>query len=68
MMKKHWIVILCTMIIGLTVSGAQAELTAEELARLGNDLTPHGAPKKAGNAEGTIPAWKRRNDRPPRPA
>ena len=30
--------------------------TEENIARLGEDLTPMGAPK-AGNAEGTIPAW-----------
>ena len=30
--------------------------TPENIARLGADLTPMGAPK-AGNADGTIPAW-----------
>ena len=35
---------------------ARAEVTAEEAARLGAALTPFGA-KRAGNAEGTIPAW-----------
>src|SRR5690606_24396855 len=30
--------------------------TEEEISRLGNDLTPFGA-IKAGNAEGTVPAW-----------
>ena len=34
-----------------------AGATAEELARLGQDLTPLGA-EKAGNADGTIPAWE----------
>jgi len=33
-----------------------AQLTPEEIAMLGNELTPMGA-IKAGNAEGTIPAW-----------
>ncbi len=33
-----------------------AAITAAEAARLGGDLTPIGA-EKAGNAEGTIPAW-----------
>ena len=56
MMKKHWIGILCAIILGLTVSAVQAELTEAELARLGNDLTPMGA-EKAGNADDTIPAW-----------
>ena len=35
---------------------AVAGLTAEEIARLDGDLTPLGA-ERAGNAEGTIPAW-----------
>ena len=34
----------------------QAELPPDQVARLGNDLTPLGA-EKAGNADGTIPAW-----------
>ena len=37
-------------------SQAGAEATEEEIARLGQDLTPLGA-IKAGNDEGTIPAW-----------
>ena len=36
--------------------GAVATATAADLGRLGNDLTPIGA-ERAGNAEGTIPAW-----------
>jgi Protein of unknown function (DUF1329) len=35
---------------------ASAKLTAAEAARLGADLTPVGA-EKAGNSDGTIPAW-----------
>jgi Protein of unknown function (DUF1329) len=35
---------------------AQAKLSDSEAARLGADLTPIGA-EKAGNADGTIPAW-----------
>ncbi|UOB72249.1 DUF1329 domain-containing protein [Pseudoalteromonas sp. APM04] len=33
-----------------------AKLSAEEVARLGQDLTPMGA-EKGGNADGSIPAW-----------
>jgi len=33
-----------------------AEMSADEVARLGVDLTPLGG-EKAGNAAGTIPAW-----------
>ena len=36
---------------------AFAKLTAAEIARLGADLTPVGA-EKAGNKDGTIPAWE----------
>ena len=35
---------------------AQAKLSDAEVARLGVDLTPVGA-EKAGNKDGTIPAW-----------
>ncbi len=33
-----------------------AKVSAEEAAKLGAELTPIGA-EKAGNADGTIPAW-----------
>ena len=39
-----------------TALPAYAKLTAAEAARLGADLTPMGA-EKAGNKDGTIPAW-----------
>ena len=35
---------------------ASAKITATEAQRLGKDLTPFGA-EKAGNPDGTIPAW-----------
>ncbi|WLD65528.1 DUF1329 domain-containing protein [Pseudomonas sp. OVF7] len=35
---------------------SQAKVSAEEAARLGQDLTPAGA-EKAGNADGSIPPW-----------
>ncbi|MEW7975176.1 MAG: DUF1329 domain-containing protein [Candidatus Thiodiazotropha endolucinida] len=46
---------------GFVAAFAQAPITvakapADELSRLGNDLTPMGA-EKAGNAEGSIPEW-----------
>ncbi|MRI33828.1 DUF1329 domain-containing protein [Endozoicomonas sp. OPT23] len=37
-------------------TGVSAKVSPEEAARLGKDLTPVGA-ERAGNAEGTIPAW-----------
>lgn len=45
------------LVAGALVSApAAAELSAADLAKLGNTLTPIGA-EKAGNAGGTIPAW-----------
>lgn len=38
-------------------NAAMAELPPDQVARLGADLTPLGA-ERAGNAEGTIPAWE----------
>lgn len=40
----------------LLASSVMAAVSPEEAAKLGNTLTPLGA-EKAGNAEGTIPAW-----------
>ena len=37
-------------------SGALAKLSADEVAQLGQNLTPLGA-EKAANADGSIPAW-----------
>lgn len=37
--------------------GVQAKLPADQVSRLGNDLTPMGA-EKAGNKDGSIPAWE----------
>ncbi len=50
-----------SMIVGFTLllamgSIAQGELSQEEIARLGKDLTPLGA-EQAGNDDGTIPSW-----------
>ena len=43
--------------LGLCASlSLQAASSAEDVARLGNDLTPTGA-ETAGNADGSIPAW-----------
>jgi len=43
-------------IAALSAGSAAAAPSAAEIARLGKDLTPVGA-EKAGNKEGTIPAW-----------
>ena len=57
-MRKNSLIILgCALVL---VAGASvpawAEATAEEIAKLGNELTPLGG-IMAGNADGTIPAW-----------
>lgn len=41
---------------GIASGTALAKVSSEEVAKLGNSLTPVGA-EKAGNADGTIPAW-----------
>ncbi|GAA0197657.1 hypothetical protein GCM10009123_01130 [Kangiella japonica] len=49
--------ILILLIASLAVTTqTQAKVAAEQAARLTQDLTPMGA-ERAGNAEGTIPAW-----------
>ncbi|WAB90250.1 DUF1329 domain-containing protein [Pseudomonas citronellolis] len=42
--------------LGLLAGQAMAAVSADQVARLGADLTPMGA-EKAGNADGSIPAW-----------
>jgi hypothetical protein len=44
------------MSLALAAGSAVAAVSADQAARLGRDLTPMGA-EKAGNADGTIPAW-----------
>ncbi|ENN99943.1 MULTISPECIES: DUF1329 domain-containing protein [Pseudoalteromonas] len=55
MIKKPTLIAtaLCSMFLS---SAALAKMSAEEVARLGQDLTPFGA-EKAANADGSIPAW-----------
>lgn len=51
--------------IGMTMGGiAHAELGGDEAARLGKDLTPIGA-ERAGNRDGSIPAWTGGLTKPP---
>ena len=42
--------------LALSAGSALAAVSAEEAAKLGTTLTPFGA-EKAGNADGSIPAW-----------
>ncbi|MDE0213956.1 MAG: DUF1329 domain-containing protein, partial [Deltaproteobacteria bacterium] len=46
------------------VSPVSAELSADNIARLGKDLTPLGG-ERAGNADGTIPEWAGGITKPP---
>ncbi|MDH3714353.1 MAG: DUF1329 domain-containing protein [Gammaproteobacteria bacterium] len=46
-----------SVLLALGCSVAVAGLSPEQVARLGDDLTPMGG-EKAGNADGTIPAWE----------
>ena len=55
MMKKIGI-IAAALTVALTTVPVQAKVTADEAAKLGAELTPLGG-EKAGNADGSIPAW-----------
>ncbi|MBI1238870.1 MAG: DUF1329 domain-containing protein [Alphaproteobacteria bacterium] len=44
-------------LLAIPISAAQAKVSEAEAARLGTDLTPIGS-ERAGNADGTIPAWE----------
>lgn len=48
----------------LQTSTLQAEVSTEQAARLGRDLTPLGG-EKAGNSDGSIPAWEGGITEPP---
>jgi len=55
MIKQN--VLWAAMAAGLVMAqGASAAVTAEEAAKLKSSLTPLGA-EKAGNKDGSIPAW-----------
>jgi len=56
-MPKTGLMIVAVTLLLAAGSPAQAAASPEEVARLGADLTPLGA-EKAGNGDGTIPAWE----------
>jgi hypothetical protein len=57
-MRTHAFCWIITLVLGASLAGQSlAALSADEVARLGKDLTPLGA-EKAGNADGSIPAWE----------
>ena len=55
-MHVHWIAKSLFSLLLIYSSGLLAAVTASDVARLDADLTPVGA-ERAGNADGTIPAW-----------
>ena len=56
MIYKNKILLVSTLALALQGAVLQAAVSPEEAARLGTTLTPIGA-ERAGNADGTIPAW-----------
>ncbi len=66
-MRNNQILVLgCALLVavGVTATATAQQPSAEEIAKLGGELTPLGA-IKAGNAEGTIPAWEGGISKPP---
>lgn len=59
---RHFLIVIVGFIIG--INSSFAEPPADQIARLGKDLTPLGG-EKAGNKEGTIPAWSGGITKPP---
>lgn len=55
-MKTKFALIAAGIALSLTSSLASAKVSEAEAAKLGTELTPLGA-EKAGNADGSIPAW-----------
>jgi len=68
MMDKKINIILANVLASVLVMTfslqVSAEMTADEVARLGVDLTPLGG-EKAGNSDGSIPAWDGGLTQPP---
>ena len=55
-MKKHALLLSATLTAALLAAHATAAVSPEEANALKNNLTPLGA-EKAGNSDGSIPAW-----------
>jgi uncharacterized protein DUF1329 len=56
MLKKMFVLIGIMLVMTMAINSASAKLSQDQIARLGNELTPLGA-EKVGNKDGTIPAW-----------
>jgi hypothetical protein len=61
--RRTWLACAAALAAGLPMA-AGAEASAQEIERLGKDLTPMGA-ERAGNAAGTIPSWEGGITKPP---
>jgi hypothetical protein len=55
-MRRSWLVILALLLAAGGAAASRAPSAVEQAARLDTDLTPVGA-ERAGNADGSIPAW-----------
>ena len=56
-MRRNTRILLCTLTLSALLGGAAlAQLSPQDAAKLGMSLTPLGG-EKAGNADGSIPAW-----------
>jgi len=65
MRKNSMVILACAALLAAgTMATVWAELSPEDIAKLGTTLTPLGA-EKAGNADGTIPAWEGGITKPP---
>lgn len=64
MNKKSKVLLLSLAIFTVNAGQALAEVSAEEAAKLGEELTPYGA-IRAGNEDGSIPAWTGGMVKPP---
>jgi len=63
-MKQSIIMAAAFCLSSIVATAAFAGVSAEDAARLGKDLTPMGA-ERAGNADGSIPAWNPEGVTPP---
>jgi hypothetical protein len=63
-MSMHGKALLAAAALALASGSAQASPSARQISRLGADLTPLGA-ERAGNANGSIPAWEGGITEPP---
>lgn len=57
MLRRTLVSISLAVLFVFIASSVGAKMTAEEIARLGKDLTPMGG-EMAGNQDGTIPPWE----------